>query len=227
MANNRIHVNLETGEPGVCKALVNCPFGDLELDHFDSKEEARAAYEKLMENETFEAKVIAQKKVIGAARVSGFSDFDNSRKSILPAGTHGGYFAPDTVVKAAHNLIDQMPELTPLKNTVKQASERAEYVSLFQRNKEIKAQRNLALAIDKMTKPAEGHIAVRTVDALAAARASSFTPKDKLKDFVGSRALAPSAQALQVVKALREQKPISFGASGFVKNDPLLSRKAS
>lgn len=40
----KFHVNAK-GEPGVCKALVSCPFGDLEADHYDSKEGARKAYE--------------------------------------------------------------------------------------------------------------------------------------------------------------------------------------
>ena len=39
------HVNLKTGESGVCKAKKgNCPFGSTGLGHFDTKKEAEAAY---------------------------------------------------------------------------------------------------------------------------------------------------------------------------------------
>lgn len=40
----KYHLN-KKGEPGVCQAMVACPFGDLDSDHFPSVEEARAAYE--------------------------------------------------------------------------------------------------------------------------------------------------------------------------------------
>lgn len=210
--STRFHINLETGEPGRCKALFNCPFGDFELDHFDSVGDARKAYETIMESETFAAKVEAQRVVLDAARTS--SRFD-SEISFMEKGSHGGYFAPDTIVSAAKNLMDQMPELAPLKDAVSKASERAAYANGYTSRKGKKAERYLALAVDTMAKPAESHIAVRTVDALAAARASAATPKDRIKDFVGDKASEPSAQALAVVRALRQSGPISFKASGF------------
>lgn len=45
----RYHVNRRTGEPGRCRAMVACPFGSLDDDHYSTKAEARAAYEKSME----------------------------------------------------------------------------------------------------------------------------------------------------------------------------------
>lgn len=44
----RFHLNPATGEPGPCRAKVSCPFGDLETEHYTSKEEARAQYEARM-----------------------------------------------------------------------------------------------------------------------------------------------------------------------------------
>lgn len=219
--STRFHINLETGEPGRCKAMFNCPFGDFELDHFDSAEDARKAYENIMESETFAAKVEAQKFVLGTARMS--SRFD-SEISVMEKGSHGGYFAPDTIVSAAKNLMDKMPELAPLKDAVSKASARAAYATS---RKGKKAERYLALAVDTMAKPAERHIAIRTVDALAAARASAATPKDKIKNFVGGKASEPSAQALAVVRALRQSGPISFKASGFVLEEPIFKQKTS
>jgi hypothetical protein len=41
----RYHINPETGNPGVCHAKVACPFGSMDDDHYDSKDEAREAFE--------------------------------------------------------------------------------------------------------------------------------------------------------------------------------------
>lgn len=40
------HLNPKTGEPGRCRAMVSCPFGDLDSGHFPSAAAARAAYEE-------------------------------------------------------------------------------------------------------------------------------------------------------------------------------------
>ena len=40
----RYHVNPTTGDPGVCRAEKNCPFGSID-EHYDSREAAAAAYE--------------------------------------------------------------------------------------------------------------------------------------------------------------------------------------
>lgn len=44
----RYHVSPRTGNAVVCKAKVRCPFGDLQRDHYSSREEALAAYEERM-----------------------------------------------------------------------------------------------------------------------------------------------------------------------------------
>ena len=44
----KYHVNPSTGEAGPCRAEKNCPFGDLTTEHFDTAEDARRAYEKVM-----------------------------------------------------------------------------------------------------------------------------------------------------------------------------------
>ena len=42
----RYHLNTRTGNPGLCRAVKRCPFGDLEQDHYNSKAEAPAALEQ-------------------------------------------------------------------------------------------------------------------------------------------------------------------------------------
>jgi hypothetical protein len=41
---NKYHLNLNTGDPGLCRAKRGCPFGGPQA-HYDSPEAARAAYE--------------------------------------------------------------------------------------------------------------------------------------------------------------------------------------
>lgn len=41
----RFHVNPVTGNAGQCKAFYDCPFGDQETGHYDTVDEARAAFE--------------------------------------------------------------------------------------------------------------------------------------------------------------------------------------
>lgn len=59
----RYHVNPETGEPGLCRAKKACPFGNLEVDHYNTRTEARKEYERRMEDpvqrtiETYNEKV--------------------------------------------------------------------------------------------------------------------------------------------------------------------------
>lgn len=46
----KYHVN-DKGEVGTCRAKKRCPFGDIDLEHFSSKEEARKYYESVNEME--------------------------------------------------------------------------------------------------------------------------------------------------------------------------------
>src|SRR5579875_3946556 len=48
MSMARYHINPATGNPGICRARKSCPFGDLDTEHYSSKNEARRAYEKKM-----------------------------------------------------------------------------------------------------------------------------------------------------------------------------------
>jgi hypothetical protein len=42
----KYHINPQTGNPGTCHAKKNCPFGDIQSDHYDSADQARSAYEQ-------------------------------------------------------------------------------------------------------------------------------------------------------------------------------------
>jgi hypothetical protein len=42
----RYHINPKTGNPGLCTAKNQCPFGDLDKDHYSTRRSALEAYEK-------------------------------------------------------------------------------------------------------------------------------------------------------------------------------------
>lgn len=73
----RYHLNKQ-GNPGTCEATIKCPFGDINDEHWSSKEEARAAYEerssqgtmpKVKRSKAALSKVVREnKKVIGDLR---------------------------------------------------------------------------------------------------------------------------------------------------------------
>lgn len=46
----RYHINPETGNPGICRAHLNCPFGDLETEHYESRKAAQNAFEQAMQD---------------------------------------------------------------------------------------------------------------------------------------------------------------------------------
>jgi hypothetical protein len=54
------HINPATGNVAACKATKQCPFGDLQKDHYTSAEAARAAYEAKMAEKSASAEEPAQ-----------------------------------------------------------------------------------------------------------------------------------------------------------------------
>jgi hypothetical protein len=51
----KYHVNPESGEVSACRARKACPFGDMDKDHYSSKDEARKSFERTMGNEAFDS----------------------------------------------------------------------------------------------------------------------------------------------------------------------------
>lgn len=52
----RYHISSRTGNPGLCRAEFQCPFGDIESEHYNSKEEAREAFERAQSNRALQGK---------------------------------------------------------------------------------------------------------------------------------------------------------------------------
>jgi hypothetical protein len=65
----KYHLSPKTGNAGVCKAKYKCAFGDIETEHYSSKELARAAYEEKMSTEaTTFPKTLARVKIQSAEK---------------------------------------------------------------------------------------------------------------------------------------------------------------
>jgi hypothetical protein len=60
----RYHINPKTGNPGVCHAKNKCPFGDIQSDHYDSKEGARKGYEQKMSKAALEEEKLSDLSMI-------------------------------------------------------------------------------------------------------------------------------------------------------------------
>jgi hypothetical protein len=74
---SKFHINVQTGETGLCSAKINCPFGSLENDHYPSGQDARSAYEEQMSAKTIETHKSKTSKDVEPA---GFQDISETRK---------------------------------------------------------------------------------------------------------------------------------------------------
>lgn len=72
----KYHINPETGNPGVCNAKVKCRFGDLEADHYTSKEAAREAFEARMDELASPDKLFEERASAIQAKLSRPSTMD-------------------------------------------------------------------------------------------------------------------------------------------------------
>lgn len=80
----KYHISPRTGEPMKCIAKGKCPFGDLETDHYPSKDEARAAFESKMNAQEFPSFDYGKIKVSALTK-----ELKTSKKSFtVPSGVY-------------------------------------------------------------------------------------------------------------------------------------------
>lgn len=112
----KYHLSPKTGNPGVCKAKYKCAFGDIETEHYETVELARAAFEDKMRSQSvtssravepfkkFEEilrsykshhpKLSSQRTSKDAITISS----DDFKKSVLYANSSGDmYFYPESI----------------------------------------------------------------------------------------------------------------------------------
>lgn len=82
----KYHLSPKTGNPGVCKAKYKCAFGDIETEHYDSRELARAAYEEKMSSEaTSLPKSPARVKIQSAEKFQEIlEDYERKNATVKP-----------------------------------------------------------------------------------------------------------------------------------------------
>lgn len=81
----RYHVN-PSGNAGPCKAMVSCPFGDLDEEHYDTLEEAQQAYEKKQKTQ---APPPVRKPVANPRSDSSGSSYGGKGGKYAPRGKYG------------------------------------------------------------------------------------------------------------------------------------------
>lgn len=114
----RYHINPETGRPNQCTAKVKCRFG-ADTQHFDSKESARAGYEKQMEGQAVSGslkksaqtpnpakKPLYDAKVVAVANKE-IEKLSNGAVSIHLASEYLGNDSPELIVmfNAEHDMV--------------------------------------------------------------------------------------------------------------------------
>lgn len=101
---NKYHINPETGNPGLCSAKINCPFGGDDV-HYFSKEAAQKAFEEATKEEAL--KVWRKKKVApepAAPEPTVNSSGSHGSPVVVShgramSGGHGSYGAPPPAPK--------------------------------------------------------------------------------------------------------------------------------
>lgn len=103
------HVNPETGNPNICRAQNgNCPFGTVS-EHFESKAEARADYERRMNDANVTLKSV--QKGVSARRDAKATE--TLRKALANQTRLDG--ATDSLVALSNKLVKQFNEGEPVK----------------------------------------------------------------------------------------------------------------
>lgn len=82
----KFHLSPTTGNPGICKAKYKCAFGDIETEHYSSRELARAAYEEKMSSEaTAFPKTPARMKIQSAEKFQEIlQDYEQKSPKLKP-----------------------------------------------------------------------------------------------------------------------------------------------
>ena len=105
----KYHVN-KTGEPGRCEATILCPFNMSSDQHHSTPEEARAAYEKTMEHNTFSNTLSKTNKYVPVTKeYLESADIDTQKAVMATFGklfTHSAYRNTETDVDEVAEYFD-------------------------------------------------------------------------------------------------------------------------
>jgi len=205
MSNKRFHINLTTGEPGACRAEVNCPFGDLETDHFGSMTEARKAYENLMESGAdIQALASHQRSAINTAK-------STTGRTAHVISKPKSYFAKATITTATRDAMGIMPGSKNYDKLISDAKSRAQMATDYFNKGKVST---IASAIDRNSSPASAEVKDRTVGALAALRARRSASSASEASQIMKHA-APASNPGDALNALAARRSAGVRKLGF------------
>lgn len=88
----KYHLSPKTGNPGVCKAKYKCAFGDIETEHYESRELARQAYEQKMQSVSLAATPSRMKIQSSEEFQAILQDYDSKNPKSKPSVPSGNEF---------------------------------------------------------------------------------------------------------------------------------------
>lgn len=154
----KYHINPSNGQVGVCHAVTNCPFGDLQKDHYSSAEDARAHYEEKMSGAHSSVPSLKKREVLQA---------NTSAKKALKNNSLG---------KATKNFMnDHVPGGKTHEKTIADATSRASLAKEYFANKNGASKKSI---LDGNSSPASPEVATSARAALDAARSRSAQERD-------------------------------------------------
>jgi hypothetical protein len=179
----KYHINPRTGNPGICRAHKQCPFGG-ESEHYGSESEARQAYEAIQSGATFTpaTRVIEPDVAIEANP----SEFDT-------VSFRGFNRSAGAVSAGARGLMGGIMGGKSYSETIAAAKERASYATAYFDKKADKSEGS-SRVLEGNSTLASAAVANRTSGALSAARAARAD---------SSRMLAHATPAVDNVDAVK------------------------
>jgi hypothetical protein len=190
----KYHINPRTGNPGICRAHKQCPFGG-ESEHYGSESEARQAYEAIQSGATFTpATRVIEPDVAIEANPSEFDTVSFRGFNRLMGGIMGGKSYSETIAAA---------------------KERASYATAYFDKKADKSEGS-SRVLEGNSTLASAAVANRTSGALSAARAARADSSRMLAH------ATPAVDNVDAVKAALRSKgaakvtsPIGAAAGSF------------
>lgn len=179
----KYHINPTTGNPGLCRAHKQCPFGG-ESEHYGSESEARQAYEAIQSGATFTPASRAVEPDVSIE--ANPSDFDT-------VSFRGFSRSAGAVSAGARGLMGGIMGGKSYSETIAAAKERASYATAYYDKKAEKSEAT-SRVLEGNSTLASAAVASRTAGALSAARASRVD---------ASRMLAHATPAVDNVDAVK------------------------
>lgn len=210
----KFHINA-AGNPGICRAVNGrCPFGG-EENHFDSAEQAQAAFETRMSDQAFTStSKRASAPAPGSASFDAMRDWDDSFKRAEAQVTLRKTAAISAGIKS--QLMEKYYGAGSYAKTISNARERAGMATQYFEQKSKDKSGSFLEANSSVAAP---EVASRTLAAVGAARAEGSVDSSRTLAFATPASGASADKALAALAARKSSaatSPIGAAAGSFV-----------